>query len=403
MSAAPTRPLLAAGAVALFFLSFLMSAGSNALPQVFLQRHAPQDKAMLLSVALLASTAAATLGVLLSRRMRLRPPALLACLASAALLAQWLLATASVPGFIALLVLLQFVVNFLVDQVDHAAVARSGALLAFNDTAGNGARLLGMLVAPAWFTLLAGQDAVERMGVALVSLAALAGAWRLLRLAPGHSSAPAGDAHDRGRAQPEDFLLFGFAVAVYAGMYLLAANAIYLLQDLFGVPDAEARGGVLIVTVFAAAIVANGIAGAVATGAARSRRAAALLAPAMALAVAALAPLAGLRPSYGVCLLASAAVGAGYGFFLRELRTHASAAARAGRGVVLGWFNNMANVSALLAFGLMLLASRVAPAGGYYVAVLGAVLALQVAGAALFLVGMRPLAVPPSPSGRGPG
>jgi hypothetical protein len=109
----------------------------------------------------------------------------------------------------------------------------------------------------------------------------------------------------------------------------------------------------------------------------------------VALAVAAVAPLAGLRPGYALCVLASAAIGAGYGFFLRELRRHASAAARAGRGVVLGWFNNMANVSALLAFALMLLASRVAPGPGYYAAVLWAVVVLQAAGALLLGLGSR--------------
>ena len=49
----------------------------------------------------------------------------------------------------------------------------------------------------------------------------------------------------------------------------------------------------------------------------------------------------------------------------------------------------MANVSALLAFALMLLASRVAPGPSYYAAVLWAVVVLQAAGALLLWLGSR--------------
>ena len=389
MNRPPTRAAIAAGAVALFFLSFLMSASGNALPQLFLQRQAPQEKAALLSLALLASTVAATLGVLLSRRLRLGQGALLAALVAVGVFVQALLAAQSVPAFIVLLVALQFLVNFLVDQVDHAAVARAGPLLAFGDTVGNAARLFGMLAAPAYFPLLAGRVPVERTGVAVLALGACAGAWALLRLAPQSAPRANPDRHKEGRPQAQDVVLFGFAIAVYAGMYLFAANAIYLLEDLLRIRGAETRGGALVVTVFAAAIVANGLAGLRDGARTAAVRTLVLLAPAVALAVAAVAPLAGLRPGYAVCVLASAAIGAGYGFFLRELRRLASAAARAGRGVVLGWFNNMANVSALLAFALMLLASRVAPGPSYYAAVLWAVVVLQAAGALLLWLGSR--------------
>lgn len=379
--AAPTRSILAGGAVALFFLSFLMSGSSNAIPQVFLQQHAPADKAQLLSVALVLATLAAAGGVLASRRLTLGRAQVLALAVAVAVLVQGLLAAGSVPWFIALLALLEFAVNLLVDQADRGAVARAGALHAFNDTAGTSARLAGMLAAPAFFTVFAHVPSVLHGGVALLSLAAAAGCWCVFGLP---AQAPQAMPQARGSAGGQDRLVFGYAVAVYAGMYLLAANAIFLLQDLFRMDGAEARGGALIVAVFAAAIVANGLAGRLAPR--EAPRALALAAPAVGLALAACVPLAGLRPGYGACLAAAAAIGIGYGFFLAEVRRQASRAARAGRTEVLGWFNNMGNASALLAFALMLVLSRAA-GGQYYAWLMVAVLALQVAGAML-LVGV---------------
>lgn len=377
MAAVPTRSILAGGAVALFFLSFLMSGSSNAIPQVFLQQHAPADKAQLLSVALVLATLAAAGGVLASRRLALGRAQVLALAVAVAVLVQGLLAAGSVPWFIALLALLEFAVNLLVDQADRGAVARAGVLHAFNDTAGTSARLAGMLAAPAFFTVFAHAPGVLHGGVAVLSLAAAAGCWFVFRLP---AQAPQATPQARGSAHSQDRLVFGYAVAVYAGMYLLAANAIFLLQDLFRMDGAEARGGALIVAVFAAAIVANGLAGRLAPR--EAPRALALAAPAVGLALAACVPLAGLRPGYGACLAAAAAIGIGYGFFLAEVRRQASRAARAGRTEVLGWFNNMGNASALLAFALMLVLSRAA-GGQYYAWLMAAVLALQVTGAVL--------------------
>lgn len=378
--AAPTRSILAGGAVALFFLSFLMSGSSNAIPQVFLQLHAPADKAQLLSVALVLATLAAAGGVLASRRLALGRAQVLALAVAVAVLVQGLLAAGSVPWFIALLALLEFAVNLLVDQADRGAVARAGVLHAFNDTAGTSARLAGMLAAPAFFTVFAHTPSVLHGGVALLSLAAAAGCWCVFGLPAQAPQAMPATPQAQGSARGQDRLVFGYAVAVYAGMYLLAANAIFLLQDLFRMDGAEARGGALIVAVFAAAIVANGLAGRLAPR--EAPRALALAAPAVGLALAACVPLAGLRPGYGACLAAAAAIGIGYGFFLAEVRRQASRAARAGRTEVLGWFNNMGNASALLAFALMLVLSRAA-GGQYYAWLMVAVLALQVTGAVL--------------------
>lgn len=378
LSGGATRAALSGGAVALFFLSFLMSGAANVLPQLQFAHEPADRKTGLLALALVVSTLAAVGGVLLARRWTPRRGTATLGLGAVVLLTLALLHASGAAAFIALLVLLQFADNLLLHRIDEAAVARAGDWRRFNDTASNTARLAGMLAAPACFTLLAG-SAAELALVAVLGLAAVAGGWWLLRLPAAPVAAQ--DTAPLQATPPErrDRLLFGYALVVYAGLYLLAANMIFLLADRFALPGAATRGGLLIVVVFAAAIVANGLA-ARGGGARAGLQPVALAAPALAMALVAAAPLAGWQPPYAACVAASAAIGASYGAFLWQLRAHASAAALQGRGAVLGWFNNMANVSALCAFVLMLAMSRLAAGSGYYDLLLGGIVLLQLAG-----------------------
>jgi hypothetical protein len=138
----------------LFFLSFVMSGNGNAVPQLFFQRFYPEQKTVLLSASLLASTLAATAAVVLSRRHRLSQRALITAMLATVMGALALYLTRNGPVFIAIIVLVQFAVNYLTNQLDHASIARAGALRRVNDAAGVLARLCGMLGAPAFFTAL---------------------------------------------------------------------------------------------------------------------------------------------------------------------------------------------------------------------------------------------------------
>jgi MFS family permease len=358
----PTRSALAMGAFVLFFMSFLMSGTTNPLPQVFFQRHYPEQKTFLLSVALLSSTVAAVAGVLISRRTRARRVAATVCIGTTAALAVAMLSANSATLFIACLVFVQFADNFIVNQIDHAAAARSGGLRSFNDGAGNAARLFGMLSAPAFFTVFSSLAMLERIVVAILGVAAMAGCLQLFLLQPEAQSTAAASTED---SEPDraDWLVFGFAIALYASLYLLAANLIYLFHDVFHIPGAETRGGIAVVVVFLAALLANGAVMAFRRSTAgldgRDLRTAALALPALALMILAGIVLAGFQASYTICLTACVTVGALYGVFLQEIRAYSSSAATRGKTALLTWFNNMANVSSLFAFGLMLaMASR---------------------------------------------
>ncbi|MGZ5006844.1 MAG: MFS transporter [Methylobacter sp.] len=364
-----SKATLAWSAFALFFLSFLMSGNGNALPQVFFQRGYPEQKTLLLSIALLSSTIAAITGILVSRRIRPRRTVVALAIAVTAALAEALLSANSAVHFIVCLALVQFADNFLLNQIDHAAVDRAGELRGFNDGAGNSARLLGMLCAPAFFTGFADNATLEKTVVAVLGAAAMIGCLRLFRLSPLSETHTQTD-KKLSVPDPVDRLVFGYAITVYTALYLFAANMIYLLKDLFHIPGAETRGGTAIVTVFVSALAANAAVAAARrsthkTGG-RNLRTAALALPAIALITAAGAILAGIQVGYSLCLAATVTIGACYGVFLWEIRDYSSRAAKQGKTVLLSWFNNMANISSLFAFGLMLALASAQPDAYYH-------------------------------------
>ena len=237
-SAKVSKSALALGSFALFFVSFLMSGNGNALPQVFFQHYYPEQKTLLLSIALLSSTIASVIGILISRRVDTCRRAIAVSILATAAIVEALLSADSAGLFIACLILVQFADNFLLNQIDHAAVARAGELRGFNDGMGTAARLLGMLCAPAFFTVFAGNERVEMIVVAALGIAAMAGCLCLFRIQP--QPEPQKQACEQ-HAVPDraDWLVFAYAIAVYAALYLFAANMIYLLKDLFHIPDAE--------------------------------------------------------------------------------------------------------------------------------------------------------------------
>jgi len=377
-----SKSTLALSVLVLFFLSFLMSGNANALPQVFFQRNYPEQKTLLLSITLLSSTIAAITGILVSRRIRPRRIVVAIAILITTVIAEALLSAHTVAHFILCLVLVQFADNFLLNQIDHAAVDRAGQLRGFNDGAGTAARLLGMLSAPAFFTVFAGNDPIEKTVIAVLGIAAMVGCLQLFRLQP---TSEAKQQVSKQLSMPDraDWLVFAYAIAVYAALYLFAANMIYLLKDLFHIPGAETRGGAAIVTVFLAALAANATM-AVAkrsshqTGG-RDLRTAALALPTVALIFAAGFILAGIQVDNSLCLAAAAVIGACYGVFLWEVRDYSSRAARQGKTALLSWFNNMANISSLFAFGLML-ALASGRSGIYYLWLMWAIIGVLTAG-----------------------
>lgn len=363
----------------LFLISFVMSGNGNVLPQMFYGHNYPQDKVFFLAACLLGGTTAAIVGVQLSRAGQLaRGLGLLAVTLLVSAECGRFGLTGAIPYLLAN-ALAQLAANYLMNALDHAAAARV-ADSAFYDGAGNGARLLGMLAAPAFFTSF-----YERR--ALIWAVLLVGASPLLYsvLSLGGSAEGRQQQEAAGPARPADRadrLLFGYAIALYGALYLFAANLIYLLDDVLRIPDAQRRGGLTIVATFAAALLSNGLASALRRRPSTGRSLPALAAPALLLAAMAALIGSGRDLSYGAVLAGASIVGAAYGVFLLEVRAYASRGARdEGKRGLLTLFNNMANISSLLAFGAMLgLAALRGSAGASYPVLLGLIAAMPLLG-----------------------
>jgi len=389
-----SRIQVALGALALFFVSFLMSANSNALPQLFFQRHSAAHKTLLLSITLLCATMAATAGVFTSRRAS-GPRCVPAFgLVITAVLASALFITGSPAVFIICVILLQFSDNFLLNRIDHLAAAQAGEQRRFNDAAGTAARLLGMLCAPAFFTLFFDHKPTVWVTIAILGATAMVGYSRVA--GDGRIATTRLEEQTRKMTAPDlsDRLIFAYGMSVYVALYLLASNAIYLLRELLHIRDAEQRGGAAIVTVFVAALVSNSLMPAVMRRSARHTEARAriglLAAPAFVLILFATLVASGLRPGYAVFLAGGALAGLAYGVFLWAMRDFVSRSARErGQTVLLSWFNNLANVSSLLAFALMLgLASRSCSSESYFLRLMVVIAASPSVGLVLLLYRM---------------
>ena len=384
--ASPARIVLHASS--LLVLSFLMSANGTVLPQLFYQRHHEGQKVLLLALCLFTATLFATSGVLASRRGGLRRgPALAAVVATLAAESALFVVTSAV-AYAALNALAQLGANFLMNHLDQAATARAGAggrRLA--DAVGNAARLIGMLAAPAFFTAFHARPGA--LGGALAAGLALTSASVVSALSrPTQRRAPGVEVAPTTPLPRADRLLFAYVVTIYVALYLFAANMIYLLRDVARIASAERRGGLVIVIVFAGALVSGAVYQA-AVGPSRDLRAGALGAPVIPLALAAAALFARAVPSFEVILTGAVIVGASYGVFLAEVRDRAS---RGGDPRLLTLFNNVGNLSALGAAAAMAMIAATAGSGPVYPRLLALIGGLPIVALPLLFAARSPLA-----------
>jgi hypothetical protein len=394
VSAAPvTRARVVLHAAGIGVMSLVMSANGNGLPQLFFQRHQPERKALLLAVCLLGCTLASIAGVLASRRARAGAAAVLALLAATIAAEDALFVVEDALAYLALAALAQLGANALANHLDHAGAARAGlSHRRLHDASSNAARLLGMLAAPLLVTRLDGRPLAlgatfTAAGAAAFVAVALTGAGEPRR------GAPAGGHEPPRPLDRSDWLFFGQATSVYVGLYLLAANLIYVLRDVVHLDDAARRAGSTIVLAFLGALVASAATAALA-GRAPVRpprpRAALLVAPALLLALAALGLARGVPVTPGVLAAGALLVGVAYGAFLAEVREHASRGAREqGKSGLLTLFNNLGNLSSLVAFLAMLVIALLQRGPGGHGHVLHLIAALPVAGVPLLVAATR--------------
>ncbi|HEY9856026.1 MAG TPA: hypothetical protein V6D05_09835 [Stenomitos sp.] len=382
-------------------MCFLVSGLANVIPQFVLLQLAPEHKAFWLPLCLLAGTLGAIVGTLLGgavwERWLSSRWVLLPLIGTG--LGVWGLFHSRDPRlFVAIAAAVNGLGNLLITRFDHLATRAAGdERRPFNDRLGTACRLLGMLLAP-WFFTHHLQNAPAVSAVIVASLVGALTAWlATFRKAQGRLEAGRAAAADRVRLGAVDLLVLGHAVTVYASLYLFSANISYFLRDALGIKQATPRAGVLIVTVFLMALVA------VALGGRLLRRAGhdgavgpgyLALAPVLPLLVALVAYEGHAAFTFRGLVAIAATLGVGYGCFLLGLRDHVSRSVRLGKGLMLTVYNNLANVSALLAFVGMLALVRLVPGSSeaYYHAWMRLVATVSLSGIPLMLLARRRLA-----------
>jgi hypothetical protein len=319
-------------------------------PQRLFAAAAPETAQAWVAGTLLIGTIASMAGVGLAERygMSRRPvfAATMMILAmTAALLGsfgvQMLLAAA------ALQVVARFLANYAKQDFDCRAVTIAGAAARIaNDQVAVMMRFIGMLLGPLWF------------GAFHISSPAMLGAVAVLlglslMSVPGLSAGAVASKKPVKREQSlerSERLFAGVAIGIYATYYLLASNIVYMLGRGLESTRASAVGGVLITTVYGAAMLTT----AISTRIAKRQLSVAWVLPAPLLMLVAGVVLYSSWVERNPLMLAGAvALGCGFAFYLLAVRNYVTAAAGSESSRWLAFFNNLANTSALVAFGVM--------------------------------------------------
>lgn len=385
------------GGFAIFFLAFVMSGNNNAVPQLFFQRFYPHQKTLLLSISLLLATVAATVAVALSKRYRLSTSHLILGMLTMVGATLMLYFTHEGPLFIVVMVVVQFAVLYLTNLLDYASVARAGALRGFNDGAGVLARLAGTLGAPLFFPAFYDDKAIALLCAGLLGLLATIGAAMLLFMPVLQESVEATTGNAEKSPDRADQMFFAFAASIYVSLMLFGANMIYLLKDRLHIARAETRGGMVIAAMFVCAIIFNSLFAVLHRGrtAIRPRevRVAPLTPPAVLLGIFGVIIGLGAPLTYPIFLIGACILGASYGIFVWEVRDYTSRGAQhQGKSALLTWFNNIGNISALIAFALMVTFAihRAAAPAAYYLEITSAISCTPMLGL-LLLIGAKSL------------
>ena len=342
------------------FFAFAASAYTSVVPQLVFARTAPESKSLWLSATLLLGTIASLAAVELARRLGYgaRPRLGGSIVTSAIVASLFISACVNDPlSFAALCVTLRGLCQYASQESDRRAAALAGtAGRAKNDAISLSLRFAGMLAGPLFMGLHPDFDGLSA-GL-YVSLGALALCSTLaIAPAPPIVASPAEGEPD-AVARPlrrSDHLVIWAGRLTFACYSLLAACVLYALRDLHGLTDAARRGGTMITVAFGAAMIATPFLAALRGRVVpRSALLGMLPAPIGIVATGLLLPspsTAQLVPG----LLGAAVLGVAFAAFQLSFRDYAShQAIEGGRKELLAIFNNLANTSALIAFGVML-------------------------------------------------
>ncbi|MBV1777267.1 hypothetical protein KSF73_16215 [Burkholderiaceae bacterium DAT-1] len=326
----------------------------NVLPQYVLISFAATERAVWLGITLAGGALASIAGVHYGSRFQQLPVHFLQRLVLVPGL--FLVLAFSLAGqpaaYLCVHVLMCFLINALTLYVDCQAFAHAGrdGQIA-NDRVGTGLRFAGMLLGP---ILIGGLPAWAVFAVALLIVVTLR--WATLNWMP----IPPASSSQVTPAFTIDWKLNEWAVRlIYAAYCLLAANAVYLLQQQFGRQHAIFLGGAVVSAVYASAVLFT-----FALGIFRLKlNERWILLPAWMLPVLmAMLVIMKAMPLY-VWFLSAILLGCVFAIYMLAWRQQVSTLA-AIHPDALKYFNNLPNTGALLGFVLMLCISPLHEAFG---------------------------------------
>jgi hypothetical protein len=343
--------------------AFAASAYVSVVPQLVFARTVPAEKSLWLAATLLIGTVVSMAAVELARRLGYgtRPRLGGGIVTSAVLVILFSTAHVTHPlTFAALCVALRGLCQYATQENDRRAAAlASTAARARNDAISLSLRFAGMLGGPLFVGLHPDFDGLSA-GVYL-GLSGLA-LWGTVALAPAPPIVATSGADALVLPLPSrDRLVIWASRLSFACFTMLTACVLYALRDLHGLADAARRGSTLITAACAAAMIATPFLAVLRSRLGCGQALLGMLPAPIGITAAGLLLPSPSAARLAPALLGAAVLGVAFAAFQLSFRDYAShQAMEGGRKELLAIFNNLANTSALIAFGVMLALSLVA-------------------------------------------
>jgi hypothetical protein len=335
---------------AFVYFSFVVTGLTSIAPQRLFAGASPESARAWVAGTLLVGTVASIAGVWLAQRYGLskRPaPAATVLILTMTGALLWSFGTTTLLGAAMLQIAARFLANYTKQDLDHRAVTIAGSeARVANDRMAVLMRFIGMLIGPLWFGAF--QLTSPAMLTAIVVMMALS----LLSVGDlAQTTLPEPDrTQPRKRLLYREWVLIAVSIGIYATYYLLASNIVYMLGRVYAQDRANVLSGILITVVYATAMLTT----VVSLRGKRDHLGLWWMAPAP-LIMAGVGPAlnSGLASSLLVDVAGAVALGLGFAFYLLAVRNQVTMRSRAQDSRWLGFFNNLANTSALLAFSVM--------------------------------------------------
>ena len=377
MKSAPWQVLI------FFFFSFCWSGISSVVAQLFLLNVAPDHKSSYLSSLMFTATITSIIALQVSEKFRnffftrlAKYPLILTLGMSVIVgLALTIVTTQHLWVFVSTTLALCLVFNIYENLTDQYLITNTSPLKQnqYNQWLLM-VRLMAWMLAPLYFSYSYG----HWWNPVLLSILGLVAITCYYLIFSKNTAGDSPELKHHNKSQSlvaQDFFFFGYIFPVMSGSTLFIAMQIYILRDHFGFENAATLGGTFITLANIAAVIAIMMQ--------RKLKPPAIIAqtgaPLMYLVSIILMMSEVVVTEVGIGVLALGC-GLAVGAFLDHSRNWATKVATKGRPKVLTLYNNLFNISALVAFSLGFILTKWTEGKGFYMGIFTIIIVLQIVG-----------------------